>query len=268
VEVVSGDVRIITSPAGLPESTSTATTVRTDGTGAAIFRIRALTDAGAQTAILQLTDVSGGFSQRTSVAIYPVGAVALAATPPTIAFTGLNTASCANGASADVLVFGGRPPYQISQPTGYSVNPILLTGSGQRFTVVANGVCAAAQPIGIVDANGATTTVTVSNALGTAPVPAFAASPTAVTLNSCTDVASIALVGGSGTYFAASGSGSLLAGVAGSTGTIQRTAGTDTPRTDPSTTPPTTPLNVAFSDGRTTVNVAVTVGAGAADCTP
>jgi hypothetical protein len=143
-------------------------------------------------------------------------------------------------------------------------------GNGQRFTVTSTGSCSPAQPVSIVDANGATAVVTVSNVVGTQVVtpPTFVASPSAVTLNSCSDVATIALVGGTGTYFAASGSGALTATVSGNTGTIRRTAGTDTPATNPQTVPPTTPLNVAFSDGRTSTTVQVSIGTGASDCTP
>jgi hypothetical protein len=267
-DVISGDVRFIVGAAGTAELLATSTTARTDSAGTASVRIRAFTDAAAQTALLQITDVAGGFSQRASVAIYPVSASPLVAAPSTIQFVGENSAACAIGRSADVIIFGGRPPYLVSQPPGFSVFPTTVLGSGQRFTVAANGTCISAQPISVVDTNGATAVVTVSNVVGpiTVTPPTFAAAPTAVTLDSCTDVANIALVGGTGTYFAASGSGALTASASGNTGTIRRTGGTTTPPTSTTGTPPTPPLNVAFSDGRTSVTVQVSIGAGASAC--
>jgi hypothetical protein len=257
-QVVSGDFRIITSAPGAPEVLSLEGTAFTDSTGTARIRIRVLSDAGAQTGLLQIVDVSSGFTQRASISIAPSSNAPLNAQPNTIQFKGQAANTCSNGISADVIVFGGRPPYQISQPGPFSINPIVVTTSGGRFTVTSTGQCSSGSQIAVVDANGATVTVTASNALSdvvapTPPTPtAFSASPDAVTLNSCSDVANVVLVGGTGSYFAASGNSAVTASVNGSQGAIRRTPGTGiTPG----------PVSVAFSDGQTTRQVTVTLTA-------
>src|SRR5206468_7535006 len=70
-DVVSGDVRIITSPAGSPETLGTSGTTTTDSSGTARMRVRVLTDAPAQTALIQVTDLSSGFVQTASISIAP-----------------------------------------------------------------------------------------------------------------------------------------------------------------------------------------------------
>jgi hypothetical protein len=265
-QVISGDFRIITSAPGAPEVLSLEGTAFTDATGTARIRIRVLSDAAAQTGLLQITDVSSGFSQRTSVAIAPSSNAPLNAQPNTIAFKGRDAGTCASGISADVIVFGGRPPYQISQPGPFSINPIVVATSGGRFTVTATGQCSSGSQIAVVDANGATVTVTASNALSDAVVPtpptptAFSVTPDTVTLSSCTDVASVILVGGTGNYFAASGNSAVSATVNGTQGVIRRTQ-------NATTGPVTSPVSVAFSDGQTARQVTVNLtGTGAGIC--
>lgn len=265
-DVISGDFRIITSAAGLPETTGLSGTTRTDASGTATIRIRALTDATAQTGILEITDLAGGNRQRASFSIYPVSAAPLSAAPSTIQFVGPNSASCATSGTADVIVFGGRAPYQVTQPGSYQVFPTTLTGSGQRFSVSATGACTPATPIAIVDANGASTSITVSNVVGTISVGAapLVAAPEAVTLDSCSAVANIAIAGGLGStrYFAASGNSAVTATVTAGAGRIQRTSGTGS-----AAAPLSSPVTVAFSDGREVDNVTVNlVGAGAGPC--
>jgi hypothetical protein len=83
-------------------------------------------------------------------------------------------------------------------------------------------------------------------------------SPTEVTLNSCNDTANVALVGGSGSYFAASGNSAVQATVSGNTGSIKRRSATGVTAS---------PVSVAFSDGQLTRQVTVNlVGAGAGVC--
>ena len=260
-QVISGDFRIITSAPGLPEVLSLEGSTFTDDTGTARMRIRVLSDAGSQTALLQVTDVSTGFSQRTSFNIAPSSNAPLNAQPDTIEFTGRDPNTCASGIEADVIVFGGRPPYQISQPGSFGVSPTVVANSGGRFTVRATGQCSNGSQIAVVDANGATVTVTAVNRLSEVPAPtpptptAFSVSPTDVTLNTCQDVANVALVGGSGSYFAASGNSQVLASTSGNQGVIKRA--------NPSTGPVSSPVSVAFSDGQTSRQVTVTLGIGA-----
>ena len=269
-DVVSGDVRIITSPAGVSETLATSGTTTTDDTGTARMRIRVLNDATSQTALLQVTDVNSGFTQRTSVTIAPSSNAPLNAQPNAIVFQGTTPQTCASGISADVIVFGGRPPYLISQPGSFTVSPTTVMQSGGRFTVTANGQCSAGSQIAIVDSNGATVSVTASNTLSAVPaptpptVPEFAVAPTEVTLNSCTDSASVTAVGGTGAYFASSGNSAVgvTQGGDGRTFTIRRV---DRPGV---TTPVSSPVTVAVSDGRSLREVEVTLSPAAqvADC--
>ena len=247
-DVTSGDVRIITSAVGLPETLDTSTTTSTDNTGTARVRIRALQDAPAQTALLQVTDVQSGFIQRASVTIAGTTGTALAVTPKTITFQGTAAGTCADGISADVIVSGGRPPYQISQPSDFVVTPSTVSASGGRFTVTATGRCAADTLIGVVDAAGATATVDVSNKVSGTAVPAFDVQPGTVSLTSCNDLTSVLLVGGTGTYFVAAPSYLLIkisqnTFANGANATIQRTPGSAAPNNDS--------VNISFSDGKT-----------------
>ena len=253
-EVVSGDVRVITSSPGLPETLDTSTTTSTDNTGTARIRIRALQGAAAQTAQLQVTDVQSGFIQRASVTIAGTTGAPLAVTPDTITFQGTTAGTCADGISADVIVSGGLPPYQVSQPSDFVVTPALVTASGGRFTVTATGRCAAGTQVGVVDAAGARVTVNVINKISDTAVPPFNVSPTKVSLNSCNELASVLLVGGTGTYFVAAPSyltvtisRNTFAG--GANATIQRTPGSAAPNNST--------VSISFSDGKTPITVDV-----------
>jgi hypothetical protein len=276
-DVVSGDLGIITSAPGNPETTATTATVVSDSTGTARVRIRVSPDATSQTAILQITDVSSGFAQTTSVAIAASTNAPLNAQPNTIRFTGPNSTTCSTGTSADVIVFGGRPPYQISQSTAYTVDPLTVANSGDHFTITSTGQCSQQNvdssgnvtflgtPIAIVDANGGSEIVTVINtpAPATPATSPFAVAPGSVTLDSCQSQATVALVGGAGLghYFAASGSNAVLVDVVGNKATIRRQVydpgGTGTGPI--STGPLPSPVNLAFSDGQTTQPVTVTL---------
>jgi len=266
-DVISGDVRFITSPPGQTEQDDLTTTALTDGTGTAIVRIRVLASAPGQTALIAVTDTSSGFAQTVAISIAPSTNAALNAQPSTIAFKGNSATSCASGLSADVIVFGGKPPYQVSQPGTFTVTPSFLNSSGSAFTVSATGQCTDSTPIAVVDSNGGTATVTVSNKIGdaAATTPDIKVSPTTAALSTCTDIATVAVTGGTGgPYFVASGSTVLTVRMSTSNvhlGTIQR-AGTTAAHSDASTT--TSPIPVAFSDGKTSASVSVTLGPGGA----
>lgn len=263
-QVVSGDFRVITSAAGVPETLSLIGTAVTDESGTARIRIRALADAPAQTALMQITDLSSGSFTRAGISIAPSSNAPLNAQPDTIAFIGPNQQTCADGIRADVIVFGGRPPYSISRPGSFDIDRDIVTASGGRFTVIANGQCTPGQPIAIVDASGNTVTVTASNsraAQGVTGTPVVAA-PSTVTLDSCDSVANVTLAGGRGpgTYFGAAGSGAITVSVANTTASIQRAAGSPAAAT---------PVEVGFSDGQSTTTVTVNlIGAGDDACPP
>lgn len=257
-DVLSGDFRIITSPPGAPEELALSGTATTDNTGTASVRIRVLADATAQTGLLQVTDLGSGFTQRASLTIAPSSNAPLNAQPATIVFQGVAANTCASGISADVIVFGGRPPYLISQPGSFSVSPTLVTNSGGRFTVGATGQCTSGSQIAVVDSNGATVSVTASNKLSDIPPPtqsAFTVSPTTVTLDTCQAVANVIVIGGTTSYFAASSSANVAASVNGNTGVIQMVQHAVGSRVTTAS-----PVTVTFSDGRATVNVTVNLG--------
>jgi hypothetical protein len=272
IDVVSGDVRVITSPAGSQETLSLSGTTTTDSSGTARMRIRVLADAASQTAILRVSDLSSGFTQDASVTIAPSSNAPLTVQPTEIQFTGLTSNTCAGSSvSADVIIVGGRPPYQITQPSGFLVSPQILTNSGGRVTITATGQCTNSglldpgQIMSVVDNNGATVPVTIHNrpAPVTPQTAEFAVAPATVTLQSCRDSANVALVGGTEFYSAASGNSAVLASVVASEnmGVIRRNP--EVPNT-------LTTVIVTFTDGQKTKDVTVTLtgGAAAGPCPP
>lgn len=263
-DVVSGDIRIITSSPGLPEILNLSANTTTDDTGTARMRIRVLPEANSQTALLQVTDTSSGFTQRTAITIAPASNAPLNAQPSTITFKGTAPNTCADGIQADVIVFGGRPPYQISRPGSFQVNPTVLTASGERFTVRAIGQCTSGSAIAVVDANGATVTVNAINSLSDVVAPVtpvaspFSVSPVTVSLGSCSDIANVTLSGGSGAYIASASNTAIRVVVNNNLGSISRTS--------PSAAVA-SPQTVKFSDGKSTMDVTVDlVGVAAGPC--
>jgi hypothetical protein len=264
-EVVSGDFFFITSPPGLPETLATNITVVSDEAGRAQTRIRVAAIAQNQTALLQVTDLSTGSFQRTPFAIAQATGTSpgFFIAPASLKFTGPNTDECANGASADFFVFGGTPPYRVSNASSaFKVSRDFLSFSGDSFTVTARGTCVGdpGLPIVVTDATGRTVTALVSNVLGTRVVPPLVVAPASVSLSSCDALANVTAAGGTGSYFATSGSGSLnVTQVSGNRFSIGRNPG-------PATT---TPLNVGIGDSRSVVNVTVNLtGAALGTCPP
>ena len=263
-EVISGDFRFITSPAGAPETTALSVTTITDETGTARARLRALNTAPNQTGILQVTDLGSGAFQRTTIFIAQTSAAESGyfAIPDSVTFTGPRVDQCASGGlSADVFVFGGTPPYTVSNPApaAFVISPTVLTRSGASFRVTPTGVCVdPGLPIAVTDAVGRTISVTVANRPGTAPVPPpdFNVAPTSVTLNSCTSQASVVAAGGQGTYSAGANSSVLLVTTSGNLVTIARGPGDAGGGGGPASS---VPLTVTITDGATIRTVAVTL---------
>jgi hypothetical protein len=169
-----------------------------------------------------------------------------------------------------VFVFGGTPPYTISNTStsAFTITPTVLTASGQSFTVTPTGLCVSELVVPVRDATGRTLTLTLKNQPGTTPVPTPAAltvAPTSVTLASCTDVATVFVVGGTGaTYNAASTSPFVMGTASGGPSTggsvrIQRVAGAAAGATS---------ATVGISDGSAIVTVAVTLTGGATGTCP
>lgn len=192
--------------------------------------------------------------------VKPIASAPLQAQPATIAFQGVAAGTCASDIGADVIVTGGSPPYAISQPAAFAISPIAVSSNPGRFTIRATGQCSSGAQIAVVDSVGAAVSVTASNALSSTPVPtpptppAFAVSPTAVALASCTDAARVTLIGGTGSYFATSGNDAVLASVeiGGDgifRGIMRRNSGETTLAS----------VQVAFSDGQRVIPVTVTL---------
>jgi hypothetical protein len=264
-DVVSGDFRFITSlPDASLETLETSITVVTDEAGRASARVRILAAAPNQTALLQVTDVTSGAFQRTAFVIAQATGTSpgFFATPQQLTFVGPREGVCADNVSADIFVFGGTPPYRISNASSaFTVSRDTLSFSGDSFTVTARGGCVAEPglPIVVTDNTGRTVTVLVANVPGTTSGPPLLVAPNTVSLSTCTSVASVQAVGGTGTYFASSGSDTVIVTPAGNgMFTIQR---------NPNSPASPSPVSVAVSDGVTVVNVAVTLtGRGAGVC--
>lgn len=264
-EVVSGDFRFITTPPGATaEVLDTQVVVITDEKGKARVRIRVLPGVPNQTAILQITDLGTLAFQRASfiIAQSTGSSPGFFTIPSALTFTGSRTDRCADsGQNADILVFGGAPPYTVaSTSSAFSVNPTFVATSGASFRITPNGTCADSIQIPVRDSAGHSVTVTASNKPGTTAVPALAVAPTGVSLSSCNSVAFVTVAGGSGNYVASSGSGSVIASANGSTVSISRA---------PNSPPTTSPVNVGISDGSSVVSVTVTLtGSALGTCPP
>lgn len=266
-DVVTGDFRFVTTdPATGVETLSASVTVISDQAGNAVARIRANANAANQTALLQVTDIGTSAFQRTSfvIAQNTGSSPGFFVTPTQITFQGTRQNECANfGISASVFVFGGVPPYTVSNTSPFSVSTTFISLSGGNYTVTPTGSCVAAPgaPIIVADSAGHTATTTVANIPGTTTPPALSASPSKVTLSSCDGSASVTVAGGapaSGGYLASFGSNAITASVAGNTVTISRA------NPSPATAGP---VNVGISDGITTTSVEVDlVGQGAGAC--
>lgn len=250
-DVVSGDVRIITPDGDLLSGTAT-----TDGSGIARIRIRAASGATSQTALLRITDLASGFSQTTSVAITSTSNSPLSAQPTTISFTGRDANTCASGIPATVIVSGGTPPYNVSQPGAFFVNPTRVDSSGSSFTVTATGQCSAGSAIAIVDSIGASVTVTATNSLGTVAVAPFIVEPQTITFTDCGQQADVVLAGGTGQYFSSSSSAFLSVSPGFNNGAFTISM----PLAQSGTlVPPSATLQVGFSDGQTALPVTVEI---------
>src|SRR4029079_12217500 len=135
-------------------------------TGTARVRIRALDTAANQTGILQITDVLSGAYQRTTLFLAQASTSqsGFFLVPDSLTFTGDRADRCAFGnVSGQVFVFGGTPPYTISNTSSsaFSISPTVLNASGQSFTVTPTGVCVTELPVPVRDASGRVVTVTL-----------------------------------------------------------------------------------------------------------
>ena len=88
--------------------------------------------------------------------------------PTSVTATG-PVGACARGVGPTVFVFGGTPPYTLtnSYPLGMTLDVKTVKNSGEGFTITLNGVCMDTIPINVQDDMGRIATMTVTNARGT-----------------------------------------------------------------------------------------------------
>lgn len=266
-EVVSGQLAVITTPAGtVPEVTASSGTTATDETGKARMRVRAAALAPNQTAVLRIVDLATLAYRETSITIAQSGGAAggYFAIPESVAFSGPRINVCASGASSDFFIFGGTPPYTVSNPgpDALAASPRVVPASGGSFSVtVGSAVCPSETIIPITDASGRTITVKVTNSAGTFVPSTVTVSPGELRLESCTDVGTVTIIGGLGSYLQpTSNTSTVLATIRNNTVTIKRLS--------PSGVPPTNLASVVVSDGLSTALIQVTLDLAALGACP
>jgi hypothetical protein len=246
-------------------------TTRTDHTGEANAIIRVNNNVGTQIGVYRIVDVATGASTQYVLNIQGVPlSGALTAIPEEFTLAGPNSASCGTGAG-DFLVFDGTPPY-----TAVSTFPQTLlvealdrpgtnvsqTQPGQfRFTATNPFFCMDPGTIVVRDANNRQVTVEVTTEAGSGdpPPPPIQPTPGSLTLG-CGAAGSVILVGGSGTFTAASADARILTTSSARTVTITRAP------TDPAGTPvsptPGTPNPISYvvnvTDGTQVIGIGVT----------
>jgi hypothetical protein len=206
-DIVQGAFQIFTELPGQTPTFALTYTVPTDQNGQAVVRIRAVPGAAHQTAIVQATDVSTGAFVRGTFVIVSVSAgntADLLVIPDTVTITGPDRLTCSSGVPSTFFIFGGQPPYTISNtfPGSVLVSPTVVLTSGAGFTVTTTGACVDPVVIGITDSAGHTVTVRLSNNLGTLAPPTFTSpnpilvSPSPVPTLACGASATVAVSGG------------------------------------------------------------------------
>ena len=186
-DVIQGDFQIFTNAAGTPDTFALTYTVPTDQNGNAVVRIRANPAASQQLVIVQAKDLTSGTFVRGIFVIYqflPNGPNQLQVVPDTVTITGPDTLTCSANVSNTFYIFGGKPPYTISNPAPQFVRlaQSFVATSGGGFTLTTLGGCVSPVTIAISDAAGHTATVTLNNNVGTqAPGTATIPNPIVVT---------------------------------------------------------------------------------------
>ena len=175
-DVVQGDFSISSTTAGQPLVQSLV--VNTDQNGLAAVRLVVPATAATQFATIRATDVTSGSSVvgQFTIAQFVNGNSVLSVIPTGVTtFTGPDTQTCSNGASATFYIFGGTPPYTVATnfPGAISISGAPVQRSGGGFTITTNGICFTGLTFAITDATGRTllTPPTATNVVGTAAAP-------------------------------------------------------------------------------------------------
>ncbi len=174
-DVVAGPYGIVTNGAPPTQATVPSLVVVSDAGGNAQVIIRANVDAPTQPAQIRVTDLTSGqqitgsflIQQRTD------GATLLTVVPSEANITGAFTDECSTGFRVDYFIYGGTPPYRITQtfPTAAILINSTVNASGGFFSVQTNGTCVNPEQFSIVDATGRQITATLNNVPGTVARP-------------------------------------------------------------------------------------------------
>ena len=211
-----------------------------------------------QVAVLRVIDTqTGAYIDNAFVIEGSTNGGALTAIPSKLSFTGALTSDCGTG-SATVSVLDGAPPYMAtSSDLSVRVTPATSNTNPGTFTIEATNpnLCLTGATVLITDSVGARATVTVDTLAGGGSPPTLTVSPAALNL-ACSSSASVAVVGGSGSYSVVSSHPRVTAVVLGNTITVTRLGAPANP--DPA--PPYAPTaSLLISDGATVVTVVATV---------
>jgi hypothetical protein len=224
---VRGDFQfVIENPAVTPQLVDIIR-VRTDHEGKAIARLRVAIGAPTQIATYTVTDVAtGATTTRTFIIVQQPVFDQITLLPDEITFTGGLVTECGRG-TADVVVFGGTPPYTISGAPSLGISPSTVTSSGGTFSITAGRTsppCPADQTVVVTDSRGAVGTVTVSTVAGTGTPPTLTAAPTTIANLTCGTATTVTVIGGAG-LTASSQHPRVTATISGTTLTIRRLEG-------------------------------------------
>ena len=168
-DVVQGPFQFFTSGPGQPDTFALSYTVPTDQNGDAIARVRADASVNQQIVIVQATDLlSGTFVRGIFIVTNGDG---LLIVPDKVNITGPDSQTCSFGVITSFFIFGGAPPYTISNtfPQFLSVAPGVVNSSGSGFNATTLGGCLDPGIVAITDSAGHTKTVSITNGLGATP---------------------------------------------------------------------------------------------------
>ncbi|MFI4953804.1 MAG: hypothetical protein ACHP7M_11750 [Burkholderiales bacterium] len=173
-EVVDGDFAIQSNNPATP-LVSTLTVV-SDGVGVATVVIQANVGVATQPAFIRATELISGNHVTGQFTIVQTnnGSAVLSVVPPTATITGAFVNECLGGFAVDYFIFGGTPPYHVSNtfPTTVTLVNTTVGVSGGSFRAITTTACVNPAIFSIVDASGLQTTATLINLPGTAtPTP-------------------------------------------------------------------------------------------------
>jgi hypothetical protein len=175
-EAGAGGDYVFVNQVGTATPNPNQTTAITDTNGVAQTRIRAITNAPTQYALITVTDaVTGSFLHGSmTIAQYTNGAGTLTVLPETATWTDTyKDGYCSSGARTDYQIFGGTPPYRIgaSFPQAVALSTTTVATNGGFFTSITNGTCVDPLTFTITDATGRTVTSQLKNIDGSTTPP-------------------------------------------------------------------------------------------------